>query len=599
MGARQEWEHQARQVLRKAQRLSPDSPDDQVWAALSATTVEGVPVPPLGLAGRTLPLDDGRRRAAAGWTVRPHIVVPDPSAAADDLFQEWEHESASVWLTVGGSGTDTAVLGRALSRVPLNTLPVVLGATGTTTDVQAAQAFSDVLQRRGVRPAEGGSLGADPVGRLLRTGSSSPGSAVDAVIRDIAAVAMDLGVGALVADGTTAHLRGAGEAAEIGFVLAAGVYYIRELERRGYPLHQALGLIALRLAATDDQFATMAKFRVARLLWTRIADLSGAKPGWASGIHAVTSTPMMTRYDPWTNLLRTTVAAFAAGTGGADALTVQPFDVALGIPDGQGRRLARNISALLIQEGHVADVADPAGGSWAVETLTDSLADAAWAEFLRIETGGGVMTAVLDGSLRSRYGGTRERRTARVNTRTQAISGVTEFPQSDEKLLRREPYPTVPAEDDAADISSWAAGFEALRDDPPPERVFLATIGPRAAHAARVGFLTNALAAGGVGVTPADTTGSVEDLLVAFAAHPGAVVCLAGTDAAYVQSAAPIISTLRDAGARRLILAGRPSAELDALVDDHIAAGDDVLAFLHRTRAALSGSVPTSQGVTP
>ena len=96
--------------------------------------------------------------------------------------------------------------------------------------------------------------------------------------------------------------------------------------------------------------------------------------------------------------------------------------------------------------------------------------------------------------------------------------------------------------------------------------------------------------------TPTDT---VDDVLVAFAAHPAAVVCLAGTDAGYVQSAAPIISTLRDAGARRLILAGRPSAELDALVDDHIAVGDDVLSFLHRTRVALSGSVPTSQGVTP
>lgn len=602
MGNQQEWEHQAAQVLRKMRRLRPDAPDADVWATLSAKTVEGVPVPPVGLPGRSAPADGRRRSGPGGWDNRPHIVDPDPGAAADAAFEEWQNDSTSIWLTVGGPGTDPAAVGRALGRIPLDMLPVVITAAGSTTEVLAAQALSDVLHGRGVTAAEGGSLGADPVGRLLRTGQESPGSAVDAVIRDVASMATDLAIGALVADGATAHLRGAGDAGEIGYALATGVHYLRELERCGYSLAQSLQLIHLRLAATDDQFATISKFRAARALWARIADLSGDADGWTPQIHAVTSTPMMTRYDPWTNLLRTTVATFAAGVGGADALTVQPFDAALGIPDAQGRRLARNISALLMQEAHVADVADPAGGSWAVETLTDAVADAAWTEFLLIEQEGGVIASIDDGSLGSRFAGTRARRTDRINTRSQTISGISEFPLSGEQLLPRQPYPGAPSGSGGLEERSWAADFEALRDEPMDDPVFLATLGPLAAHADRAGFAANALAAGGVRITPGGPTATVQDVLLAFEARSGAgdtagtVVCLVGTDLAYAESAASVISALREAGACWFILAGRPSRDISDLLDDHIAIGDDVLAFLHRTRRALARPVPAGRG---
>ena len=98
----------------------------------------------------------------------------------------------------------------------------------------------------------------------------------------------------------------------------------------------------------------------------------------------------MSKYDPWVNMLRGTVAAFAAGAGGAESVTVIPFDEPLGLPDALGRRVARNTSSLLISESHVARVADPAGGSYAVEKLTDDLALAGWAEFQRIEAAGGL-----------------------------------------------------------------------------------------------------------------------------------------------------------------------------------------------------------------
>ena len=114
-------------------------------------------------------------------------------------------------------------------------------------------------------------------------------------------------------------------------------------------------------------------------------------------LHAVTSRPMMTRYDPWVNMLRTCVAAFAAGVGGADAVTVLPFDSRLGLPDAFSRRIARNTSSLLVEESHVAKVADPAGGAFAVEKLTDDLAVAGWEELGRIEAGRAARLGPVEG----------------------------------------------------------------------------------------------------------------------------------------------------------------------------------------------------------
>ncbi len=587
IGPEQEWQRQAATILRKARRLPEDSPDANVWSALAGTTVEGLRIPPLGVRGvDPIPEHDGRRAAApGGWDIRARIVEQDATLAAATALDEWQNGSTSLWLAVGGAGVDPAELGSILSGIPLDEVPIVISATGSM-EIEAAQHLSDLLASRGPA-APGTSLGGDPVGRMLRAGSAGP--AAD-TIRELAVLATNLGIGALVADGAVAHQQGAGDAAEIGYALAAAVFYLRELQSAGHAILDALPLLEFRLAATDDQFAMIAKFRAVRVLWNRIAELSGGPAGAPARVHAVTSRMMMTRYDPWTNLLRTTVAAFGAGVGGADVITVEPFDVALGVPDAQGRRLARNISALLVQEAHVRDVADPAGGSWVVEQLTDAVADAAWDEFLRIEESGGIMAAIADGSLRSRFASTRERRTWRITTRQQPITGVSEFPNLTEDLPARLPYPASPGDGEP----SWASPFELMRDTPSAQPVFLGTLGPVAVHMARAGFVTNALAAGGVGVVRAGPTDTVEQVIAAYRSHPSTVVCVVGSDAAYAESAASVVAGLRGAGARWVILAGRPSPTLGRLVDDHYAAGDDLLAFLGRTRNALSATDPAA-----
>src|SRR3954454_25282709 len=148
---------------------------------------------------------------------------------------------------------------------------------------------------------------------------------------------------------------------------------------------------------------------------------------------------MTTRHDPWVNMLRTTIACFAAGVGGADVVTVQPFDAALGLPDAFSRWIARNTQSLLVEEGSLARVLDPAGGSWYVESLTDSLAQAAWDWFTEIERGGGLPAALDSGLVRERIAAAWDTRAERLAHRTDASTGVSEFPNLAEKLPSREP----------------------------------------------------------------------------------------------------------------------------------------------------------------
>ena len=371
-----------------------------------------------------------------------------------------------------------------------------------------------------------------------------------------------------VVDATAVHDRGASDAQELGWAMATAAGYLRTLTGGGLSVADAAALVEFRLAATDEQFPTIAKLRAARRLWARVQELSDSEPV-PMRLHAVTSRPMMSARDPWVNMLRTTVAAFAAGVGGADAVTVLPFDSPLGRPDAFGRRIARNTSSLLISESHLARVADPAGGAYAVERLTDDLAVAAWEELGRVESDG---AEAFD----ERVAATAAERDQQVATRTRPLTGVSEFPNLAETLPERAPY------DGWRDVRPYGAAFEALRADAPEAHVFLATLGPVAQHTARASFATNLLAAGGVAVDVAGATDGPDDLVAAYDGQP--VVCLAGADAAYDEWGEAAAAALREAGASSVVVAGKPRD----WADDDAAVGVDALAFLTRIREALS-----------
>jgi methylmalonyl-CoA mutase len=541
---REEWEAATAAVLRKSRRIGDDAPDSVVWEKLARTTLDGIAVTPLGTPEL---LDDlvtsGRPARAGAWDIRAHHGAGAAKAVNEAVLVDLDGGVSSLWVETDGSDLATV-----LDGVLLDLAPVVLDAADAPLD--AARAFVEYAAGREL--AVGTNLGVDAT------------AATDVLVA-AASLAREAGTLALVVDGTAVHDRGASDVQELAHSLTVGVGALRALADAGVPVAEAAALIEFRYAATDEQFPTIAKLRAARRLWARVLELSQATGTMRQ--HVVTSKPMMTRYDPYVNMLRTTVAAFAAGVGGADAVTVLPFDSPLGRPDGFGRRIARNTSHLLVDESHVAKVADPAGGSYAVEKLTDDLARAAWDLFGRLEDG-----ADLDAEISA----TVERRQAEVAKRKRPLTGLSEFPNLAETLPERE--------DDGAwaGVRSYGASFEAMRDTPPAAHVYLATLGPIAQHTARATFASNLFAAGGVAVDVAGATKGADDLVAAYAGQQ--VVCLAGSDAAYAEWGQAAAEALRSAGASYVVVAGKPMEG----TDDSCAMGVDALAFLTRIREQLA-----------
>jgi methylmalonyl-CoA mutase len=270
----------------------------------------------------------------------------------------------------------------------------------------------------------------------------------------------DIAGAALIADGRPWHDRGASEAEELAAVAAAFVAHLRAFDAAGCPADKAAARIALALAADTDQFLTIAKFRAARLLIAGILEASGVTARTVS-IHAETAWRMMTALDPHTNILRATIAAFAAAIGGADSIAVLPFDSVPGPASPHARRLARNTQLLLLEEAHLARVADPSAGSGAIEALTDALAASAWSLFQSVETAGGLAAGTARERLASRVAATAAARMARVENRGKLIVGSSIYPLAGE---------AAPPQGPELGIHRLAESFEKAARDKAPSR---------------------------------------------------------------------------------------------------------------------------------
>ncbi|WP_416485610.1 methylmalonyl-CoA mutase family protein [Streptomyces sp. CL12] len=572
----EQWQRLVEGVLRKSgKEVSGAAAED----ALSTTLEDGLRTRPLYTARDTAP-DPGlpgfapfvrgarpEGGVADGWGVRQrHTTLADGAVLAD-----LENGGTSLWLALGEGGIPLADLGRALEGVYLDLAPIVLDAGRDT--AEAAEALLALYADKGVEPkAVRGNLGGDPLGYEARTGTAQDFAPYAALAARCAETYP--GLRALTVDALPYHEAGGSAAQELGASLATGVAYLRALTEAGLSVEQAAGQLEFRYAATADQFLTIAKLRAARRLWARVAEVSGA-PG-AQVQHVVTSPVMMSRRDPWVNMLRTTVATLAAGVGGADSVTVLPFDHALGLPDAFARRIARNTSTILIEESYLARVIDPAGGSWYVERLTDELAEAGWEFFRTIERDGGQAAVLRSGRLRTDLATTWAERSKKLAKRREPITGVSEFPLLAEKPVEREPAPKAPSgglprvRRDEAFEELRARSDAHLAATGARPRIFLATLGSAAEYTARASFAANLFQAGGIEPV---TEGTFED-----SGATEAVLC--SSDATYAERAEETAATLRAAGARQVFLAGRGEY---AGVDRHVFAGCDAVDVLSAT----------------
>ncbi|MEO7078854.1 MAG: methylmalonyl-CoA mutase subunit beta, partial [Rhodococcus sp. (in: high G+C Gram-positive bacteria)] len=425
------WQKAVAGVLAKSRRVDvADLPEDPE-RLLETTTYDGVTISPLygprdehpenALPG-VFPFVRGRdaaRDVNAGWKVSARFGVGESDAAKVNrsILDGLNNGVSALWLRVGESDLPAASIAEAVDGVLLDLAPLVVDA-GNATEA-AAHAVFELLDRTTAENAEAVDIRLGGA-TLTSQFSGAPAPELQTLV-DLAAqsAARAETVRAITVDGTVFHNAGAGDAQELGAAVAAGLEYLRALTSSGLSIGDALGQLEFRFAATDDQFQTIAKFRAARILWSRVAQVSGAPDAGGAPQHAVTSEAMMSQRDPWVNMLRTTLAAFGAGIGGADSITVLPFDVALeggaaGVSKTFAARIARNTQLLLLEESHLGRVLDPGAGSWYIEQLTDDIAEKAWAFTQKIEADGGYRAALESGTLASSIAETKAARDSDV-----------------------------------------------------------------------------------------------------------------------------------------------------------------------------------------
>jgi methylmalonyl-CoA mutase len=410
----------------------------------------------------------------------------------------------------------------------------------------------------------------------------------------------------VLADGRPVHDAGGSEAQELAFALSLAVAYLRMLEGSGVAFDKARSAISFRLIADADQFLTMAKFRALRRLWARIEQACGLTPTPAF-VAAESAWRMLTQRDAYVNMLRATMATFAAGLAGANAITVLPHTLALGLPDAFARRVARNTQLLLLEESNLGKVSDPAAGSGGIESLTKELCESGWALFQEIEKAGGAFPALRQGLIQSKVAATRKAREANVSKRGEVLTGASEFPNLREEQVAVEDVKPVavlplnqPISFEALAPLRLAMPFERLRDRSDQilkasgkrPRVFLANLGSAADFTARATFAKSFFEAGGIEAVDSLGFSDASALAAAWKPSGTALVCICSSDKVYAQHAVDAAKALTGAGARPIYLAGRPGEQEAALrgagIADFIYAGGDVLALL-REAYELSG----------
>ncbi|MGY9056018.1 MAG: methylmalonyl-CoA mutase family protein [Alphaproteobacteria bacterium] len=602
---------------------------------------------------------DAAGRTVGGWDIRQTHTHPDLSVTNAAIHEDLGNGATSVSLRLDQAIRAGVAAAFDDSSIGLNGLPlhgiaawqaVLAGLEPTTThialDPGASFLPAAAMLAAAGGPAAGSRLGADPLAVLAGQGELPQGiNQALADMADLAAYSAEHWphVAAVTLDAGAYDAAGASESLTLAAAMATGVAYLRAMTDAGMPLDTACGQMVFSLPLGPDQFFAIAKMRAARKLWARIGEVAGVSAAARGArIDAVTANRNLAERDPHTNLLRTTLACFAAAVGGADSITVAPYDAAIGgISDEFARRIARNTQLLLAKESNLHRVMDPSGGSWFVEDLTQKLAQAAWAQFQEIEAAGGIASALQSGLIAQKIEATWTARAKNLASRRDPLTGVSEFPNIAEDL------PAVPEPDLTAVRASVAACFSgttislpaagkgertvaaiaaaqaganagaimqavggsATTIPPLPRRrfgeafealraqsdaavissgqrpaVFLANIGPLATYTPRATFAKNGFEAGGLATLDKGGFDDVAAMATAFKASGARIACLCSSDKVYVDQAEAMAKALKDAGCVWLALAGAPGDKADAYaaagVDDYIRMGGDLLATL-------------------
>ncbi len=554
------WGELVAALLSKGGRvLTPD----EALAKLTSTTVDGIAIHPLYTEAPRTAAPFGSRSGA--WEIRQCVGMDAPAGQA---LVELENGASAITLDLRDRpSVDPAALGVLLEGVLFDVAGVAL-----RTDAgwhAAAQALLEVWSRSGVDAAAlRGLLGADPLGAYLSDGRGDTDADLVALGKLAAQVQRTHpGVRVAAVSGWRIDAAGGSAVDMLGAVVSCGVAYLRAIVDHGGSPADAFAQIELQIAATTDQFVTIATLRALRVMWNRVATALGA-PDAAdhTAVHAVTSAAMLTVHDPWVNALRDTVACVAAAIGGADSIEVAPFDALTERADREpGRRLARNTQSILALEANLGRVADPAAGSWYVETLTADLAAAGWVRFQEFEAAGGFGAAIESGLVARRVDESWAARLKDVDTRRAPITGVSEFPDIGEPAPRVRATPAhggLPERRPAERFEALRLRIESAAERP---KVFLAAVGSAAAAEPRLAYATSFFEIAGLPTVTGPPTVEPATIVDSWRSSGARAACVCSTDKLYAEHGVAVVGALHDAGAAPILIAGRPGDLADAL----------------------------------
>ena len=610
--------------------------------ALKSSTYNNFGIEPLYVdSGQKVSAIPGLR--SGRWDICQMPLHPDPTIANHEILADLEGGATSVHLKFHaaswgsaeeGSGVvigDREAFDRVLkdfrpdmAALSLDPGPDFLRAIGMVTDFWARKAPSADQVR--------GFWGIDPLGALAEHGQLfAPLEAELTRMSALAALAADRWghVRAVAVDTAVYHNAGASEAHELAAALATGAGYLRAMEAHGLAVEEAARQIVFRFAVDTDVLMTVAKLRAFRRLWQGVLESCGVPDPRPADLHVMTSSRMLTRLDPWVNILRLTISGFAAGIAGADAITLAPFTAALGIPDPRARRLARNIQLLLIEESNFHRVTDPLSGAYAVEALTDELSVSTWGLFQEIEQQGGMTEVVRSGWLRGQIAKVVGERWRRLRCREELLTGISSFPKLDEPTVR--PLEIDPAiykprdhesstairiegfEDPAPagktgeksetlapirlaepfeDLRDWALEWAAKNGRAP--RLFMANLGRPSDYIGPASYARNLFASAGFEAIPAG--GFKDQAALGEALHDieaeAAVIC--GTPEDCRARAGEVMAVVRAAGIEAVYLAGEPeilNPQDQAALSGAFYDGMDAVAELETLQDQLGGNL--------
>ncbi len=598
--------------------------EDGVEAKWLYTPEDAIAADPSGLPGKA-PFTRGTR-AGRHWQIRQEQTNPDRVKANKEILEDLNGGVTEITLRIGDDGipiSNLDELSEVLDGVYLDLARVALEAGASAP--AAAVLLAGLWRENGIAPDVAlGSFRYDPLGTLARTGTlpSSPEQALAAAGKLAAETARDWPEARALAVDTGIYVEaGASAGWELGIAVATGVEYLRAAVAAGLDPTEAAAQIEFTLAVGPDQFLEMAKFRAVRRLWARVLEESGVEESARySPTYGTTSARMITAVDPWVNMLRVTTATFAAGTGGADGVTVTPFDRMIGQPGDLGRRIARNTQIILQDESSLGRIADPLAGSWYGEELTDEVAKAGWERFREIEREGGALAALRSGLIATTLAGLADEREDDLNHRRRVMTGINEFPLlgddgTDPQPVDRPESSGNPLDELEGAVVGEIFSLPALRprhDSTPFEamrraalaheksggdrpQIYLACMGTIASHVNYANWAKSFFEVAGVETVPSGALEGNEDQAKTFKAGGFELAAVCAGKNQTPEDVADLVRRLRESGARYIYMVNSTpelnDAAMEAGADELVRNGVDLNEVLTATLGRLGVEV--------